>query len=431
MASTRKAQNLAKRARQHIQAGDFVRAKSALRSAIRQQPNDPQLHYKLALLYRDLGDSRDAATHFEKTLKLEPSATTVYYNYSRTRKFSADDPIIGQIHRQLELLDRAKTSNKYPMQRAELLFALGKIADDCDDYHTAFDYWREANSLVRGTIEYDIPNDQARLEAIKRVFDVEYIRRRRLGEGGLCAPIFIVGMPRSGSTLCEQILASHSQIRGKGELTLLPDLLGQHEYQTGIPYPDVLARLDRSDLMHLRKRYLENAGSEPRARYFTDKLPANFWLIGLIRILFPEAKVISVRRELLDTALSCYKHLFGGSQKFAYDLDEIRQYYELHLELMGYWHQLLPSFIHDLQYEDLVKAPSETIKQLLEFCHLEWEPACLEFQKTQRSVQTSSAAQVRQPLHGNAVRSSRHYEHFLRDHFPDTACIETDSGDSL
>jgi hypothetical protein len=274
----------------------------------------------------------------------------------------------------LELLDQADAGNEFALQRAELLFALGKIADDCQNYEIAFNYWRSANSLVRSTITYDIRNDRSRLKAIKQAFDAELIQSRQLVANATCTPIFIVSMPRSGSTLCEQILASHSQVQGNGELLLLPSLLGTHEKQTGVPYPDVLANLDRSDLMRLRERYLEGAECDSKVRYFTDKLPANFWLVGLIGMLFPEARVINVRRDRMDTALSCYKLLFGGAQKFAYDLDEIRQYHQVHLELMDYWHRLLPGVIYDLNYEDLVRMPSDTIKELLGFCDLAWEP---------------------------------------------------------
>jgi len=404
------AEFLVRRARQHAEAGDLGRAESTLRRALRQQPRNAQLNYQLALLYRDFGELEKSAACFEKTLELEPSASTVYYNYARIRTFRADDPVIGQIRLQLE------QPGRHAMQRAELLFALGKIADDCGEYDRAFDCWREANALVRSTFGYDVRNDEARLAAIKRVFDAESIRQRQLDPGGECTPVFVVGMPRSGSTLCEQILASHSDVHGKGELTLLPTLLGEHEKRSGVPYPDVLAGMDRDDLVRLRERYLEEAGCDPGIRCFTDKLPANFWLVGLIRMLFPAAKVINVRRDPRDTTLSCYKHLFGGTQKFAYDLGEIRRFSELYCELMDYWRQLLPGGIHDVQYEDLVQAPQETITGMLGFCGLEWQPACLDFHKTRRAVHSSSAAQVREPLHARSIRSSRNYERHLRDY---------------
>lgn len=200
-----------------------------------------------------------------------------------------------------------------------------------------------------------------------------------------------------------------------GEQTVLPQLLGQLEKRTGTPYPGVLARIDAGELSALRDRYLAGLRLPADTPFFTDKLPANFWLVGLIRLMFPTARLVNARRNPADTGLSCFKHLFGERQKFAYDATEIRQYIELHRDLMAFWHMRLPDAMHDLRYENLVRNPQGTISAMLEYCELPWQPGCLEFHKTRRAVRSSSAAQVRQPLHGDAVNLWKNYERHLQE----------------
>ena len=200
-----------------------------------------------------------------------------------------------------------------------------------------------------------------------------------------------------------------------GEMMLLPRLLGEFEVSLATPYPLVLRQINREQLHELRDRYLSYVGERAETRYFTDKLPLNFWLIGLIEILFPGAPVIHAHRNPIDTGFSCYKQMFSGAQNFAYDLSEIKQYLLLHRDLMDYWRTLLPGRIFDLAYEDLVSSPEATVRAMLAFCELGWESQCLDFHQTRRAVKTSSSAQIRHPLHNDAVRFWKNYAQQLRE----------------
>ncbi len=399
----------------YIDIDAYGEAERLLQEAIDIDPSNAHLHYELALLYRCFSELNKAASCFEKTLSLAPDAATVYYNYSRIKQFDADDPIIEKMQHCLAKLPANEETNSQLKEKTELLFALGKIAEDCQQYETAFGYWQKANVLKRRTFEYKIGNDRKRVAAITQIFNTKLVNELQLDTSEEPTPIFILGMPRAGSTLCEQILSSHAEIHGMGELTLLPELFGELENSIGLPFPRVMTRVDKRQLHALRDNYMAFVLAKTDLHYFTDKLPGNLWLVGLARILFPQALIIHARRDPIDTGFSCYKHLFSGAQKFAYDLAEIRQYIQLCQELMTFWHELLPGAIYDLKYEDLVANPQGTIKSMLSFCDLPWQQDCLHFWRTRRAVKSSSAAQIRQPIYAGAVGFWRHYEEQLQE----------------
>ena len=399
----------------YIDIDAYGEAERLLQEAIEIDRSNAHLHYELALLYRSFGELDKAASRFEKTLSLAPDAATVYYNYSRIKHFDADDPIIEKMQLALAALPAKEGTNSQLKEKTELLFALGKIAEDCQQYEKAFGYWQKANVLKRRTFEYQIANDRKRVAAIKKIFNNDLINDLQLELSEQPTPIFIVGMPRAGSTLCEQILSSHAEVYGMGEMTLLPELFGEIENSIGLPFPRVMTQVDTRQLHALREKYMAFVLAKTDLHYFTDKLPGNLWLVGLAKILFPRALIIHARRDPIDTGFSCYKHLFSGAQKFAYDLAEIRQYIQLCQELMSFWHELLPGAIYDLKYEDLVADPEGAIKSMLSFCDLPWQQDCLHFWRARRAVTTSSAAQVRQPIYAGAVGFWRHYEEQLQE----------------
>lgn len=399
----------------YIDIDEYAEAERLLGEAIETDPSNAHLHYELALLHRNFGELTKAAACFEKTLSLAPDAATVYYNYARVKKFDADDPIIEKMQRYLAKLPEKEETDSQLKDKTELLFALGKIAEDCEQYEQAFGYWQKGNTLKRRTFEYQVGNDTKRVAAMKKTFNAKLVDELQLDTSEGPTPIFILGMPRAGSTLCEQILSSHREIRGMDEMTLLPELLGELEDSMRLPFPELMTRVDTRQLNALRDNYVAFVSGKANRRYFTDKLPGNFWLIALVRILFPHSLIIHAHRNPIDTGFSCYKHLFSGPQKFAYDLTEIKQYIKLYQDLMAYWHEMLPGAIFDLRYEDLVANPQATVRSLLSFCGLPWQQDCLDFYKTRRSVRSSSAAQIRQPLHTGAVGFWQHYKEQLHE----------------
>ena len=399
----------------YMEVDAYEQAESLLLKAIESEPANAQLHYQLALLYRNFGELARSADRFEKTLSLAPEAATVYYNYVRIKKFLPGDPIVARMQDRIAKLPATNETAAQLKDKTELLFSLGKVAEDCQQYDEAFSYWKSANELKRRTYEYDIRTDKQQLAAIKKVFKSGLVDKLQLDRPGEPIPIFVLGMPRAGSTLVEQILTSHTAIRGLGELTLLPELLGELERRAGSTYPHVINRVGRRELQSMADSYLTCASRDGSHRFFTDKLPGNFWRIGLIRILFPGSPIIHAYRDPIDTAFSCFKHLFSGPQQFAYDLKEIQRYILLYQELMTFWHELFPGAIFDLEYEKLVADPQGTVESLLSFCDLSFEPDCLSFYKTRRAVRSSSAAQIRQPLHTGAVGAWQHYKGHLQE----------------
>ncbi|MGB1548696.1 MAG: sulfotransferase family protein, partial [Alphaproteobacteria bacterium] len=314
-----------------------------------------------------------------------------YLRLANLKKFAPGDPDIAAME---TVLTRLPTSDG---RTIPFCFALGKAYEDCEDYDRAFNYYTRGNKLKRAELAFDI------VETFSKPFLKKEADRGFDSE----VPIFILGMPRSGTSLVEQILASHSEVHGGGERAEWMRLV------RGIDsFPDGVRDFGPEDFARLGENYVEALRKlAPEAARITDKLPHNFLHVGLIHLALPKAKILHCVRNPVDTCLSCYKHLFDSELSFAYDLDELGRYYRLYERLMHHWRAVLPGRMLDVPYEELVADQETLSRRILDFCELPWEPACLDFHKTDRRVQTASVAQVRQPIYTTAVRRWRKYEH--------------------
>ena len=299
---------------------------------------------------------------------------------------------------------------------ARLLFSLGKAHEDTGDNDAAFDCIERGNRLKRGAIDFDIADETDIVERITRSFDDAFLARADgLGDGAEL-PVFIVGMPRSGTTLVERILASHPAVHGGGELDEIMRLAD------GLPrrlssthrYPECAAEIDGAMWRELGESYVAALRAlAPDAARVTDKMPLNHRHLGLIHAMLPAARIIHCRRDPMDTCFSCYKTLFTSGQPFAYDLTELGLYYRLYERMMGHWRAVLPGRICELRYEDVVADLEGAARRLVAHCGLDWDDRCLDFDKTERPVLTASAAQVRRPIYSSSVERWRLFERHL------------------
>ena len=305
-------------------------------------------------------------------------------------------------------------------QQINLHFALAKAYADLRRHELAFRHLLAGNALKRRQTEYDEAVTLGKLARSRAVFTPELVGGLRGFGDPSRRPVFIVGMPRSGTTLVEQVLASHSQVFGAGELEHFSRAAASVCEPSGatVPYPEMLATITGERLRVLGTRYLASASAvAPRAaaaERITDKMTANFRLVGLIHLALPGARIIHVRRDPADTCFSCFSKLFAGEQAFTYDLGELGRYYRAYEALMAHWRAILPpDAMLEVQYEELIADFEPQARRLLAHCGLEWEDACLAFHKTQRPVRTASATQVRQPIYRSSVGRWRPYEPWL------------------
>jgi len=296
-------------------------------------------------------------------------------------------------------------------------FALAKAYEDRGDFEKAWQYYESGNARQRAEVAYDPVQTETMNDRLINVFSREFLESRR---GGGCkdpAPIFILGLPRSGSTLLEQILASHSQVEGTSELPYLGRVATwlNRNRADGVNYPEAVRELGSEHFASLGEDYLKQAQMHRQlgAPRFIDKMPNNFPNVGFLSLILPEAKIIDARRHPLDACLSCYRQLFAKGQNFTYDLTEIGEYYLQYQRMMDHWAEVLPGRVLTLQYEEVVGDFESQVRRLLEFCDLPWEDACLRFYESDRPVRTPSAEQVRQPIYDRSVGHWRHYEPYL------------------
>lgn len=378
------------------------------RQALKEAPNFIEAHYNLGNTLMGLGRFEEAETAFRHVLQQQPDFTMVHLRIADLKSFLAQDPDIAAMETKL-----AKPALS-DQQAMHLCFALGKAYEDCEDYDRAFDHYARGNELKRATCTFDIAEEKAMTNRILNTFDKPFLTEHAVKGCASEKPIFIIGMPRSGASLIEQILASHSHVYGAGERKEL----AYHAHRLGASsereFPETIRGLEAKDFERFGQTYVDSMTRlAPDAQCIADKWLYNFRIIGLIHLTFPNAKILHAMRNPFDTCLSCYKHLFDEERNFAYDLTELGRFYKLYERLMNHWRAVLPGRIFDVSYESLVEDPETVTRKVLDFCGLPWEAACLDFHKTERQVQIASVAQIRRPMTTKAVRHWRHYEHRL------------------
>jgi len=340
-------------------------------------------------------------------LKLDPAMAAPALNMSRARRFSeADLPEISRLEGLLLEPDIAEEA------RINLHFALGKMFDDCKRYDKAFEHFREANRFKRQRVHFDPEHFNRWVARIQNVCTPKFFERFAGVGDPSERPVFIVGMPRSGTTLVEQILASHPRVHGAGELTTIFDIVCalEHPGADGVKYPEVIATLDDAELQRSVRRYLDTLQEiDPQAARVTDKLPSNFFHLGFIAAMFPRAHLIHCRRDAMDTCLSNFVQMFAEGHYYSYDLSDVAVYYRGYEQIMAHWREVLPIPMYEVQYEELVGNQERISRELVDHAGLEWDDRCLAFHETRRAVRTASNWQVRQPIYKTARKRWKNY----------------------
>ena len=378
-------------------------AVSSLTRALQIKPDFAEAHINLGTTLNDLGQPDEAAASYNRALQINPAYAKAHRFLSTVKKFQDGDL---QIQQMIQLVDQ---NNLPDEDRIHLNFALAKAHEDIGDYDRAFSYLMEGNRLRKEELNYDISSARASFANIKAAFSMDVPTLSVLEESESAKgqqPVFVLGMPRSGTTLVEQILASHSQVYGAGELVLLGQSINSIEWISTRPSSDQLHSIRQSYLSGLTKIGV----SEP---YITDKMPVNLLWIGFIIAAIPEARIVHVKRDARATCWSNFKHIFGKGNGFACDLQDVSEYYKMYIDLMAFWHDKFPGRVYDLNYEALTEHQEDETRKLFEYIGLNWEDQCLEFHKTKRAVQTASVTQVRQKMYQGSSDEWRKYEKHL------------------
>jgi tetratricopeptide (TPR) repeat protein len=396
--------------------GEHERAVGLYRDILLATPADPDAHLSMAHALKTLGRREQAIESYRKAAESRPGFGDAYWSLANLKTYRFTDEEVAR----LRALQTAPAIA--PVDRYHLHFAMGKALEDQGEFAESFHYYELGNALKRVESSYRPEiietNTRQQIEVCTR----EFFDSRRGAGAPDPDPIFIVGLPRSGSTLLEQVLASHSLVEGTQELPnvqqIVANLRGRDPDLNNPRYPRILSELKFEEYHKLGEQYLaatrvyRNGKPDP-VPYFIDKMPNNFRHLGLIRLMLPNAKIIDARREPMACCFSNLKQLFAQGQEFTYSVDDIARYYRTYLELMRHWDDVLPGWVLRVHHEDVVDDLEGSVRRILEFCGLEFEPQCIEFHKTVRSVRTASSEQVRQPIYREGLDQWKHFEPWL------------------
>jgi tetratricopeptide (TPR) repeat protein len=382
------------------------------RRALELNPSRFGSYNNRGVAFQALGRFEEAEHAFEKALELVPREASIHLNLANMARFKAGDRRLPGLQKLLSEVESLDVDNQIAAQ-----FAMGKALADLGQYRDAFRHLLKGNALKRRSIAYDEPQRLAMFENIRTTFSQDFMKSGPGGGDTSWSPIFIVGMPRSGTTLMEQVLASHSKVFGAGELEAFKEAMAECINGQGIvpAYPDLVAALSQDQIRRLGEIYTTRVRARaPEAERIVDKMPLNFVFVGLIHLALPNARFINTLRDPLDTCVSCFSLLFTGAQPFAYDLAELGRYYRGYEAVMEHWHSVLPPGVMiDVRYEDLVDDLEGTARRVLRHCGLDWEDACRDFHDTKRAIRTASLMQVREPVYRRSIGTWRRYAEFL------------------
>lgn len=393
--------------------GDHEEAQRMYRELLPGAPNAAELHLSIAHSLKTLGQQPQAIEAYRTAAQVQPSYGDAYWSLANLKTYRFTDGEIEVMRAQEAAAGTAR------IDQFHLCFALGKALEDRGEYAESFRYYERGNALKKAQVRYQPDSMERALRAQASLCTSEFFAARRGVGCDRNGPIFIVGLPRAGSTLLEQILASHSQVEGTMELADIPrlvnDINGREHADSKPRYPAALAELSPEQLREFGEKYLKDtqAYRSIGKPFFIDKMPNNFRHLGLIHLILPNAKIIDARRDAMDCCFSNFKQLFASGQEFTYSVEDIARYYRSYIELMQHWDRVLPGKVLRVRHEEVVEDLEGNVRRMLDFVGLDFEVACLEFYKTERSVRTASSEQVRQPISREGLERWRPFEPYL------------------
>tara|TARA_E500000178_G_scaffold95673_1_gene94692 strand:- start:758 stop:2713 length:1956 start_codon:yes stop_codon:yes gene_type:complete len=399
----------------HIRLSNFDEGIQIYQNLLKQNNKNPRVHLSLGHAQKTVGNRSESEQSYINAIKNFPLCGEAYWSLAnlKTYKFS---------YKQIKSMESALKENIHDLEKIQMLFALGKAHESNKNFDVSFKYYEEGNWLHRKTLDYNAQENSDSINKTIKFFNKNTNKLNFDAGNKTKDPIFILGLPRAGSTLIEQILSSHSIIEGTQEhhniMTIGRKIRSINNTDN---YTDSLFDLKDEDIHKYGNKYInETMWSRKEKNFFIDKMPNNFPYIGLIKMILPNAKIIDARRNPLDGCFSCFKQFFAKGQHFTYDLDDIARYYKDYEKIMLFWNTIFPDSIYKIVYEDVIENPESEVKKLLNYLELDFEESCMDFYKSKRPVKTASSEQVRQPIYKSGVNYWKNYDSnltVLKKHF--------------
>ena len=398
-----------------ITLNKFEEAIDCYKKAILINPRIEYIHHNIANVYLAIGDFVKAKTHFKESIEINPTYSNSHRSLSRLVKYTDKEEhfnILKNLYKNTEVNDTANKIN--------ITFALGKAYEDVKDFDKSFSCYKEANEICREKIDFSLKKEKEKFEEIKKIYNKKLFDKHKNNDHLNYSPVFIIGMPRSCTTLVEQILSSHPNVFGADEVEFIPLLIEKNFLgKNSRLLIKKIIEFDNTLLKKIGEEYINKMRAiSDNSDRTTDKLPINFLYVGFIKLILPNSKIINCYRNSKDNCLSIFKNQFSsGKIKFAYNMNEIVEYYNIYIDLMKHWKNLLPDFVYDLNYETLVSNTKIEVEKLLRYCNLSWNNDCLNFHNNRRLVKTASDIQVRNKIYRSSIDSWKNYEKYLNDYF--------------
>ena len=386
---------------------NYEEGKDAYLKALNFKSDSPRVHLSLGHVYKTMGEIENSIDSYKNTIIQNKLSGEAYWSLANLKTYSFSE-------NEIKVMEETLKEDMSDIERSQIYFALGKAYEVKKDFDNSFNNYFKGNDLKKDLTKYSSDDTTDNTKRILDFFNLENIRDFSKSLTVNQDPIFVLGMPRSGSTLVDQIISSHSQVDGTQELPNIIKIASELNSNNQNTYPEILKELDELKLTEMGNNYLsETTWARKNAPFFIDKMPNNFIHIGLIKTILPNAKIIDTRRDPMDTCFSCYKQFFARGQLFTYSLEDLGNYYTDYIKAMNHWHNVYGKDIYTVHYDNVINKTEDTIRELIDYCNLPFEKECLEFYKSSRPVKTPSAEQVRQPIYKSGLNYWKNYEKHL------------------